>query len=230
MRPPIKKEDINFKTFGNWIRQRRKNCKLTQEQASKLAGVSRGYWSELESGKRKQRPLRKTVLKVANAVNGRPEQALEKMGYTVREMDRVYGPDASTDKRLDRAIKSFVEILLSARSETEAAMFLMFIFREYHNRNWAPEYAKGPAPLTYQTVLREIMVMPNYERWFLVRAILLQMEKHPELLICFPSQPETEEFNREQRRLLNLASSMKERQIEVTQRHEQIQREKVKKK
>jgi transcriptional regulator with XRE-family HTH domain len=228
-RKPSQVAEIDFKTFGKWIRQRREYTGLTQEQAARLAGVSRVYWSQIERGKIQKQLRRETVKNIANAINARPEQALEKMAYTVEEMDRVYGPEANTDMKLNRAIKSFVEILLNARSETEAAMFLMLIYREYHNKNWGEEYAKGFDPLAYQAVLRQIMLMNNYERWFLVRAILLEMEENPHLLIRFPNTPETEQFNKEQRRLLRLASEMKERQIEVTQRYEQKQRERVKK-
>lgn len=134
-RKPSKVAEIDFKTFGKWIRQRREYTGLTQEQAARLAGVSRVYWSQIERGKIQKLLRRETVKNIANAINARPEQALEKMAYTVEEMDRVYGPEANTDLRLNRAIKSFVEILLNARSETEAAMFLMLIYREYHNKN-----------------------------------------------------------------------------------------------
>lgn len=63
-----------------------------------------------------------------------------------------------------------------------------------------------------------------------MRAILLEMEENPHLLIRFPNTPETEQFNKEQRRLLRLASEMKERQIEATQRYEKKQRGGVKEK
>jgi hypothetical protein len=53
------------------------------------------------------------------------------------------------------------------------------------------------------------------------------MEAEPEMLVCFPAAPEYELFNREQRRLLKLASTMKERQIEARQRHERARRERA---
>lgn len=227
--PPIKARNINFKTFGNWLRQRRKFAGLNQEEAAQLAEISRGYWSQIEKGEKKRRPSRETLLKMIDAVNGDQDEALQKMAYPIDKPRKAFwSAEGDPSKRLGKAIKDFKEILLSARSETEAAPFLMFIYRKYQGRNWGPEYADAANPVDYQGTLANVMQLDVYRMWLIARAVLLFLEAHPSALRFFPKTHENAEYNREQRRIIRFAASIKERQIEETQKYEQKKRQQKK--
>jgi transcriptional regulator with XRE-family HTH domain len=61
-------------TFGGRLAAVRGKRGLTQVQASRAAGISQGYWSELESD-RKDPPL-SLVLRIAAALRVRPGRLL----------------------------------------------------------------------------------------------------------------------------------------------------------
>jgi transcriptional regulator with XRE-family HTH domain len=67
-----------WRAFGRWIAAEREKRGLTQERVAEMAGMKRQQWHRLEQG---QSTTRKTVLRIANALQITPDEALVRAGF-----------------------------------------------------------------------------------------------------------------------------------------------------
>ncbi len=77
-------EQENWVAFGEWIQQQRLAAVLTQEQAASRAGWNYRQWSRYERGGKARKV---TVIKIAEALNLNPQEALMRAGF-VQESER----------------------------------------------------------------------------------------------------------------------------------------------
>lgn len=69
--------------FGAWMREARERVPLTLAQAGQEAGVSEGYVSKIESGKKV--PSADVIVMLAQAYGLRPDEALRRSGRMTTE-------------------------------------------------------------------------------------------------------------------------------------------------
>lgn len=85
--------------FSDYLRQLRKMRQLTLEKAAEESGVSAGYISMLETGK-KEYPTAKTLKKLAKAYNIPHDQLLTMIGYITEQEERSGGEKRAEDASL----------------------------------------------------------------------------------------------------------------------------------
>lgn len=106
--------------FGLWLREKRQTARLTQTEVAKLAGISPSYVSTLERGephsvsKIPVKPERETVLAIAKAIGGNPNEALVLAGYMPNHLSdipdsiRIIGFEELNEEDVD-AIVDFIK-------------------------------------------------------------------------------------------------------------------------
>lgn len=221
-------DQTDWQAFGEWLYRRRMKLGLTQREAAKRAGISRVYWSRMESRRKVKRPrkgkvkrLREgTVKRIALAVNGRVARALALLSFPEEVVHKARLAGASEADRLETAENAFRAVLLSEKDYPEVAFDLMQIYRTYHRERLAAEFARAPVLYDYEPVVERVVALPPYRQWRLARKIILHLWETGQLF-HLPEIPEHKEENREQSRVLKIAAmSIKELRIEAKLREE----------
>lgn len=213
------KYQVDLKTFGRWLREYRKDAKLTQAEAAGIANISRVRWSQLERGVG-SRPRRSTACRIARAIKRSTGRALELLNYPDKDIERAYDEEKSHKNRLASAMSRFQETLLSDQTDTVAAFLLMDIYRDYRRRVPSQEVQSALNPFAYQRAIEAVAGLDPRHQWLLAREVISYLWKSRSML-CYPEIPEFKEFNDDQTRVLKIAArSIKEFRYEARMRYQ----------
>jgi len=102
--------------FNEWLREQRRALDLTQEEAAKESGITRGMWAKLEAGD--SLPSSRSIPGIAQALK------LE----AVEVHNRVFPPPASSvsSDDLDRARKLLERLPVVTRRKAVDALEVLF--------------------------------------------------------------------------------------------------------
>lgn len=70
-------------SLGSWLREKRKTAGLSMREAGQLAGVSEGWISKIEAGKKP--PSADLLVRLAQAYGVQPAKALQRAGVLDRD-------------------------------------------------------------------------------------------------------------------------------------------------